>query len=374
MSSSSGSDPFSSALSGLGGAATDPAANDPNFKMKHSSVRKLGDNVAGHGQDFTAMSAKTRAIDMDALTFGVIGGGLNVAHRSVRDSAADALQQGKEVLDSWKAALRDAADNTEMAEEASKAKDKAGGLPQVKDPGGLGGLGSGGLGGLGKTPGPGDLGGVGPGDLGGIDKPPAGGIDTPKIPDDLDKPDLDQPDLDQPELDTPDPGDLDKPGAGDIEQPDLSGIDKPTVPGLEQPDLKNPDLSGLNQPNGTDLAGVNPNLPNTSTPQIRTPDLSGLDPRTTMPRTGMPEGVTVGPSVGAGSGPGAGGAGSGLGGQGSIARALNSGMPIYPPPMGGGGGPGSEDKDRERGPHLSEEEGVWGADDEYAPAVLGREE
>ncbi|MFC4115554.1 hypothetical protein [Nonomuraea zeae] len=350
------------------GTSMSPSSIDPNFKMRHSSVRTLGTNVAGYGQDLTQMSDKTRSIDMHTLTFGVIGGGLNVAHRSVRDNAADALKQGKEVLDSWKDALSTAADNTQQAEEAGKTGDEKGGgkTPSLpKTPGGLGNLGAGGLGG--SPTGLGDLGGskVDPSDLN-LDKPSPGDLDPSDLdPSDIDTPDLDQPDLTQPDLTQPDltQPDLTQPGAT---QPDLT---TPDLSGVQQPNTSIPDLNGVNQPTGTNLAGVDPNLANTPIPQVRTPDATAYDPRTSVsvPRSsvGYPEGAL-------GS---TGSAGSGVGAPGSLARALNTGTPIYPPPMGGGaGGAGNEDKDRERGAHVPEEEGVWGMDEDYAPAVLGREE
>ncbi|GAA3526961.1 hypothetical protein GCM10022419_002120 [Nonomuraea rosea] len=351
------------------GTSMDPGSIDPNFKMRHSSVRTLGTNVGSYGQDLTHMSDKTRSIDMHTMTFGVIGGGLNVAHRSVRDHAADALKQGKDVLDSWKEALATAADNTQQAEEAGKT-DKTPKTPQLpKTPTtGMGKMPTAGMGkmpttGAGEIPntGLGDLGKdkVDPGDLG-IDTPKPGDLDTPGLdPSDVDTPDLDQPDLTQPDVTQPD---LTQPN---VNQPDLT---TPDLSSAQQPNTAVPDLSSVNQPPKTDLAGVDPNLANTAIPQVRTPDTTAYDPRTSasIPRTtvGYPEGTL-----------GSAGPATGVGAPGSIARALNTGTPIYPPPMGGGaGGAGGEDKDRERGAHVPEEEGVWGMDDDYAPAVLGREE
>ncbi|MEV1168956.1 hypothetical protein [Nonomuraea sp. NPDC049784] len=335
-----GSNPYSNLLSGLGNTTVDPHSKDPGFAMKHSSVTTLGKNVGSYGDDLTSMSQKTRAIDMHQLTFGVIGGGLNVAHRSVRDNAAEALSQAKEVLDSWKQALADAATNTREAEEASKAKDKGGGLPTVPGGGLPKGLGAGGLPkGLGDLP----KSGINPDDLK-IDKPSTDDLGNPDIPQpNIDQPNIDQPNVDQPNIDQP-----------NIDQPDI-----------KQPDVKTPDLSDLNQTPKTNLEGLNPSLPTSTTPQI--PGTTGIDPRTSMsiPRTsvGMPEG-----SLGA-----AGGA-SGVGAPGSIARALNTGMPLYPMTPGMGGGTGQEEKDRERGAHAGEDESVWETDEDITPAVLGRED
>ncbi|RVX47353.1 hypothetical protein EDD27_10283 [Nonomuraea polychroma] len=365
-SSSSSGSPFAGAYGNLGagnlGANLDPRSIDPKFTMRHSRVRTLGTNVGGYGQDLTEMSDKTRAIDIHTMAFGTIGGGLNVVHRSVRDGAADALKQAKDVLDSWKKALNTAADNTEAAEEAGKGGKKPPG------PGGPGGGGPGKIpgGGLGKMP---KIGGMG--DPGGVDPSKLGdpSIDRPSIP----KPDtghIKQPDLDTPDLDTPDPGDIERPdlntpNPGDIQQPNLNSPDL-NNPDLNNPGVNTPDLSGVEKPD-TDLAAVNPNLPTGTTPRISVPDTSAFDPRASMarPAVGYPEGPLGpgGPSAGGGVAPG------------SIARALNTGIPpIYPPGAMGGASPGNGDNDRERGPHLAEEEGVWGMDEDVAPAVLGKEE
>ncbi|MFG6192993.1 hypothetical protein [Nonomuraea sp. JJY05] len=351
------SNPYSSALSGLNGlgATVDPRSKDPDFSMKYSSVTTLGKNVSSYGDDLTSMSQKTGAIDMHQFTFGLIGGGLNVAHRSVRDNAVEALKQAKDVLDSWKQALSDAVANTKEAEEASKAGKNG--------PGGPSGLGPMGGGSLPKGP---DLGGglpkgVNPDDLK-IDKPSADDLKPPDIPkpdipkpdipgSDINQPDIDQPNIDQPKTDQP-----------NLNQPNLN------QPDLKQPDIKTPDLSDLNQTPKTNLEGLNPSLPTSTTPQI--PGTPGYDPRASIPRTsvGVPESGMG--SLGGGGTPGTGGPGT----PGSIARALNSGMPLYPMTPGMGGGAGQEDKDRERGPHLGEDEAVWETDEDITPAVLGREE
>ncbi|MFI6733803.1 hypothetical protein ACIBI9_12805 [Nonomuraea sp. NPDC050451] len=350
------SNPYSSALSGLnglGGATVDPRSKDPDFAMKYSSVTTLGKNVGSYGDDLTSMSQKTSAIDMHWFTFGVIGGGLNEAHRSTRDNAAKALEQAKDVLDSWKQALADAAANAKEAEDASKAG---------KDgPGGVGPMGGTGMD-LPKGTGmdlPKGGGGVNPDDLK-FDKPSADDIKQPDIPkpdipgSDIDQPNIDQPNIDQPNVDQP-----------NIDQPN---IDQPNIdqPKIDQPNVKTPDLSDLNQTPKTNLEGLNPSLPTSTTPQI--PGTTGYDPRASIPRTsvGVPEG-------GFGSAGGASGVG-GAGAPGSIARALNSGMPMYPMAPGMGAGAGQEQKDRERGPHLGEDEAVWDTDEDITPAVLGREE
>ncbi|MFI7450715.1 hypothetical protein ACIBQX_24685 [Nonomuraea sp. NPDC049714] len=370
-SSSSTDDPFA----GLGATVPGlhPRDNDPEFDMKYSSVRNLGSNVGGYGQDLSLMSDKTKAIDMHALTFGVVGGGLNVAHRSVRDGAADALTQGKKVLESWKKALSDAADNTEQAEQSSKAPDKGGPKPPKIPGGGIGGMKP-----PGGLPGAGDLGGIGkggpglggPGDLDipkpdDIDIPKPGDTDIPK-PDDIDIPKPGDTDIPKPgDVDIPKPGDVDMPKPGDIDTPNPDQINQPDLDKIAQPDLKTPDLGAVKPPDGTDLAGVDPRLNTPTMPQVQVPDSTTTDPRSSIPRTG----VTL-PDGGVG---GAGGGSQAVGGQGNLSKALNTGMPLYPMGGGAGAGAGGEERDRDRGAHLAEDEGVWGGDEDISPSVLGRE-
>ncbi|MFD0888724.1 WXG100 family type VII secretion target, partial [Streptosporangium algeriense] len=57
------------------------------------------------------------------------------------------------------------------------------------------------------------------------------------------------------------------------------------------------------------------------------------------------------------------GAGAGTGGMG--------GMPMMP--MTGGGAGGEQDKEREKSTWMSEDEGVWGGDEDIAPPVIGQE-
>jgi hypothetical protein len=127
----------------------------------------------------------------------------------------------------------------------------------------------------------------------------------------------------------------------------------------------------VKQPDSTDLAGIDPRVNTPAMPQVQVPDSTTVDPRSSIPRTtaSLPDGAL------GGLGGSAGGNGSPAAGQGSLSRALNSGMPLYP--MGGGGagaGAGGAEQDRERGAHLTEDEGVWGGDEDIAPAMLGREE
>lgn len=364
-------DSFSETLQGLGGAGLHPRTNDPKFVMQYTRVRDMGTNVASFGQDLTEMSSKTRAIDITEFSFGVIGGGLNVAHRAVRDHAADALKQGKEVLESWRTAINTAADNGETADKASKPpkpKDDEFKLPGggMKPMGGAGdlpsGLGPGGMDPLDGLKKPDDL---NKDALDGLDKDALDGLDKDAL-DGLDKDGLD--DIKKPDdgLKPDDLDDLERPGPDMPDRPDMNLPQQPD-PGGGNP----PDLNGLNQPTGTDLAGADPRvpgLPNSGLPNAGLPNLSGgPDPRAAMPRTGsgFPEGFSSGMSSG--------GSGGLPGGPGSIARALNTGMPLYPPPMGGGAAPSRDEQDREKGPLLPEDEGVWGDDEDIAPAVIGGE-
>ncbi|MFI0350677.1 hypothetical protein [Actinomadura sp. 9N407] len=74
-------------------------------------------------------------------------------------------------------------------------------------------------------------------------------------------------------------------------------------------------------------------------------------------------------TAGGGMGPGAmGGMGAGRGGAGA---GRMGGMPMGGMPMGGGGAGNQGGQDRERETWLTEDEDVWGADDDTAPPVIG---
>ncbi|MFI6293143.1 hypothetical protein ACIBEJ_16255 [Nonomuraea sp. NPDC050790] len=361
----------------MSSAVPDPKTKDPGFEMKPEKVEKTGGQIGGRGGDFITLSDRAKVIDMPPFTFGAVGGGINVAHRGTVDRTAQALADGKEVVESWKKALKDVADHVDQAHKASKL-DKGPGGPEIKPPGGPGGI---------KPPG-------GPGiDTGGLDKMggPGDGMKIPKDLGDMGK---------KPPLDGLDPNDIKDPGKDleDIKQPD-----KPNVPDIPKypeqpppPDIKPPpgldnagnppglDTSGLDkklQDAKTDLAGVDPKVPGA-------PDLDNLANRA-LPDARLPggpttgNGLTTGDGTGLGTGLGRGGAGAGsgvnglggAGGMGSIAKALNGGgMPMMPmAPMGGAGAGGEGDKDRERTTYLAEDEGVWGGDEDIAPPVLGKE-
>jgi hypothetical protein len=201
---------------------------------------------------------------------------------------------------------------------------------------------------------------------------------------------------------TPSPTGL--PTTGSTNNPtgaDLSGLNNPS--GINKPGST--DLSGINNPAGTDLSG----FPNpTGTPTLdgtslnTPPGLGGtnLDPTTGSGRnTGLGSPYTPGsiktPSLGGG---GLGNIGSGLktgsgataenaaGVRGAVntaataaeeaaagtaaANAAKAGgyMPMMPPMMGGQQG---QSQDRERSAWLTEDEDIWGADDDVAPPLIG---
>ncbi|MFI6391838.1 hypothetical protein ACIBHY_38785 [Nonomuraea sp. NPDC050547] len=366
--SSSASDPFAG-LTMPGASVVDPATKDRGFEMNTKLVRDLGTNIGNRSSDLTGLSEKTRVIDMPSGTFGFIGGGLNVAHRNTVDSAASALSDGKEVLDSWKKALGDVAQHVDDAHEKSKPPPNAGPEtgpgPQMPkgtgfDPSSLK-TGPGGPGDGLKMPGPDDI--KGPGDLG-------------KKPSDLDDLNLKNP-KDSDKIDTPKQPDYDnlgnRPGP-DTPSPNIPNpnIPNPNLPTTNTPNLDTGDLDKRLQDAKTDLAGVDPKVPGLN-------DLANRNP--TLPDgrlTGTPTSTGTGGFSGADSGLGRGGAGGGLGGangMGNIAKALNGGgMPMMPmAPMGGAGTGGDGNQDRERSTYLTEDEGVWGGDEDIAPPVLGKE-
>ncbi|MFD2355667.1 hypothetical protein ACFSTC_49940 [Nonomuraea ferruginea] len=132
-------------------------------------------------------------------------------------------------------------------------------------------------------------------------------------------------------------------------------------------DTRVPDLdSALNNPNKTDLSSYQPTTPNV--PSLD-PNATGLGTRTGNQLGGVP-GTGTGMGAGSGGGGLAPGAAAGLrGGAGA------PGMPMMPMmPMGGGGAGSGEERDRDKTVGLSEDEGVWGGDEDIAPQVIGQEE
>ncbi len=80
---------------------------------------------------------------------------------------------------------------------------------------------------------------------------------------------------------------------------------------------------------------------------------------------GAGTGSAGGPGGAFGGGPGAAGAGAGAGRAGAGMRGPMGGMPM------GHGAQGGKEEERERNTWLTEDEDVWGADDDTAPPVIG---
>lgn len=356
-------------MGGIPGMATpDPKKLDPQLKMEYDKVRSLGDGFAQRGQSMTALSSATRSIDMYWDTFGVVGYGLAAAHDEVRDKTADALGKGKDVLDSWKVAVTEAADFVQAADEASKAPpgdetppppgDGGPNLPKgVKGPK-LDGLPT-------DVPGP-ELGGLG-------DQSKVPGLDS-KLPDPSD---IKSPgDLKNPDLTTPKPRDLDPLNPRDLDPlnpRDLDPLNPRDPRDLDRPDLDTGALSNpkLDNPIESKLAGYDPSLSGQDL-TTRTPSLGdlGKSPMTTVD----PRGVTSGGGgVGGGGIGGANGAGA-PGGLGAGMRGLGgTGMPMMPFAPMAGGGTGEHDRDQQGNNGLAEDPEVWEDDIDIAPPVIGKE-
>ncbi|MEV7009926.1 hypothetical protein [Streptosporangium sp. NPDC051022] len=319
---------------------------------------QLGNDFGGRAGDVETLARQTGAIGIDPPAFGILGIGLNTAHDQARDNAVNALKAGKAVIESWNKALKDADKNYQNAEGKSTTGDG--------DGGGGGGLGGGGLGG----------GGLGPG---GLNLPKGDGITAPGLPD-PDMPGTDGPTL--PGSDLPDPGGTDpslpdpnlpNPGGTDPRLPDPNALDPNgtgrlpdgSIPGLGSDGAVNPLARtglGLDDPTRTALSSYGqdggagqPRLPGTTTWTGDTGNLSGPSSRGGF--SGGAAGVDAA-SLGAGRGAGTGGTGGA------------SMMPLMPP----GGAPGGEqDREREKTTWMSEDEGVWGGDEDIAPPVIGQD-
>ncbi|MEU6407421.1 hypothetical protein [Microbispora sp. NPDC046933] len=355
---------------GANGGAADPRLADPEFFMRYPEVGKFANRVASHGQTLADTSAAIKNIHLPMGTFGAIGGGLNGVHSTLRDQAADAVAKGKEVLDSWKTVLDQAVENAKEAEKQSSGGPGKGGLNGLDggpkgaglDPKGLG-LGGGGL----PKGGPGS----GLGDDWKLPKDkPGTGLD-----DSLKRPDL------------PDPSTLPGPGGsgGDLPStgdPNGNGLD-PNGNGID------PNGNGLGG-SGLDPNGLDPNALNLQAPA--TPGGTALSAHNPAPPTvpTLPDLGTTGYGPGdysTGIRPGAGGTGTGAYGTGAYGTGASpgyggagragigaGGMPAVPYAPMAGAGSGGDDKDRERGPAVPEDESTWFGDEDVAPAVLGMQE
>ncbi|WP_169986096.1 hypothetical protein [Microbispora sp. H10836] len=358
-----GTSPFAGLATTMGsGGAVNPRLADPEFKMDYGEVAKFGNDVAGRGQVLADTSGRIKQIHLPPLTFGVIGGALNGVHSQVRNQAADAVAKGKDVLESWKAALDQAVENAKEAE-----KQSSGGTG--KDPNGL----TGGPKGAGIDPKGLGLGG------GGLPKGGAGLGDGWKPPKDMLGTDVDT-GLKHPDL----PGAGALPGAGDPDGgglgggglgPDGSGLGKDglgrtSLDGLGQSGVNPLETPKLNAPGDTSLSAHNPSPP--SVPTL--PTTPGLGTTGYGPGD-YPTGARSGTGgYGAGGyGPAVYGPGAGLGAAGA-GRAGAGGIPAMPYAPMGGAGSGDHDKERERGAAVPEDESTWFGDEDVAPPVLGMQE
>ncbi|MEU8056571.1 hypothetical protein [Microbispora bryophytorum] len=373
---SGGGNPFAGLANTMNtGGAVDPRLADPEFKMDYPEVTKFGNDVAGRGQVLADTSDRIKKIHLPMLTFGVIGGSLNGVHSQVRNTTADAVAKGKEVLESWKAAVDQAVQNAKEAEKQSSGDTGKGGqhgLPGgPKVPGfdpkklGLGGDG------LPKT---------GPGSgLGNDFTLPKDKLGT-DIGDSLSHPDL-------PDGSTlPGPGGngdglggsgLD-PNGGGLGQDGLGqdglgtdGLGRTSLDGLDQNGTNSLETPKLNAPGGTSLSAHNPNLPSVPTLPT-TPTTPGLGSTGHGPGDYPPGTRTGTGGYGAGGyGPAVYGPGAGAGRSGGVAGGI-PGMPYAP--MGAGAGSNDDGKERTRGAAVPEDESTWFGDEDVAPAVLGMQE
>ncbi|MGW5685802.1 hypothetical protein [Nonomuraea sp. NPDC003754] len=318
------------------------------ISFKVGELDAASGKINGQAALIDVLRAKSSHMGVPFPSFGTIGIGITRAHDKAIAAQSAALERGKKALQSWQAALKKADANYHEAETSDygmwrneeEIDSGAGGVPTPKMPT------------------------VPDANLPGGDVP--GG----------DLPDTDLPGTDLPGTDRPG-GDL--PG-GDLPNGDLPGTDRPTtdVPGADLPGVDRPDsdLPGGNDPN-MKVPDIDSAL---NEPQDKT-GLSSFDPRTQQ-LNGVPnpnltdlstrQGTAFGSPTGSGAGSD-GGAGAGLRGQGGLGTpgGLGSGMPMAPMmPMSGAS---SDERDREQGSLLSEDEGVWGDDEDIAPEIIGKE-
>ncbi|MEV4294878.1 hypothetical protein [Microbispora rosea] len=372
---SGGGNPFAGLANTMNtGGAVDPRLADPEFKMDYPEVTKFGNDVAGRGQVLADTSGRIKNIHLPMLTFGVIGGSLNGVHSQVRNTTADAVAKGKEVLESWKAAVDQAVKNAKEAE-----KQSSGGHGKVDVPGGPKGPGFDpkklGLGGGVPKVGAGS-------DLGNDWKLPKDKLGT-DLDDSLPHPDLPDgstlPDPGGSGDGLPDPGDVNGDGLGG------SGLD-PNGGGLGQDGLGRTGLDGLGQNGVNPLETPKLNNPGDTALASYTPNPSSLPTPPPVPDLGT---TGYGPGDYSVNRPGSGGSGSGgygsgtygSGAYGSGAGAAGragggaGGIPAMPyAPMGAGAGSNDDGKERTRGPAVPEDESTWFGDEDVAPSVLGMQE
>ncbi|MEV4168406.1 hypothetical protein [Nonomuraea sp. NPDC049709] len=303
-----------------------------------------------------ALERQTGGLGVPWPHFGVIGMGIQSVHGDAINQQKEALARARRALETWMPALTAADRNYQQADD-----DSGDGLDD------LGGTGD--LGGMGNLGGAGDLGGLKP-DLptGAGELPDMPDTDLPGPPDgtlpDGTLPDGTLPDGTLPDGTLPDgtPPGGELPGAGNLPGTDLPQQNLPTT---DPADMKVPDIDSALNPAKTDLSSYQP-----TTPQLPG-NLPSGDPSGLGTRTGPGSIGGTGAGLGAGLGPNAGiqGVGAGLRGAGT------PGMPMMPMmPMGGAGGAGDQERDRDKTVGLSEDEGVWGGDEDIAPQVIGQED
>jgi hypothetical protein len=226
---------------------------------------------------------------------------------------------------------------------------------------------------LGDVPPPPDLGHVPPPpgahDLG--DVPPPGAHDLGEVPPPPGGADL------PPFIPLPPIGRRGAPGGGpgpngaannglslpDFDEPGAHGL--PGVPGLPPGDGGSATLPAGLANSGLDLSSLSGSGAPGGAPAPGSIEGGGIAGPNGLAADGVGAGLNGGSPTGAGSGaPGA----AGSPGDGS------NGVPFFPPAAGGagGGGMGDKPKERERQTWLSEDESIWGIEEDAAMGVIGR--
>ncbi|WP_449066128.1 hypothetical protein [Planomonospora algeriensis] len=284
----------------------------PGVSFSEEKLKEHGKLYETHAGTIEDIADRTRGIGVPFPGFGVLGFGLHAAHDRARQSAADALSAGRDVLESWRTALESASQTYGGAEDHSTLPELPGGMPETGLPGG-------------SVP----------------------GLDTPGLPG------TDLPGGGVPGAGLPGTGALPGDGGFDGQVPGLPGQTATTLPGQGL---------GSIDPRRTDLSAYTPGDP--SVPQFRAPDATTW--------TGDQAGTGT---VGRGGGALPAGAGNGgLGGLPGGARgAAANGMPMMPMMPMGGAGTGEQERERDQTTWLAEDEGVWGGDEDVAPSVIGQE-
>ncbi|WP_188191150.1 type VII secretion target [Nonomuraea sp. SYSU D8015] len=319
-------------------------------------IKASSETINPHVDRVAKLRDATNNLDVPWPHFGVVGLGVHSVHQDAIANQRDALERARAALASWMPALKHASENYR------KADDDSGNVPGLNDIPGPGNLGMDGLknANLPKIPG----GGLPGGDLPG-GRLPGGDLPGGRLPGgDLPGGDLPgngkPPGSDLPSTDLPKPN---LPGT------DLPGTDLPqqNLPTTDPADMRVPDLdSALNNPGKTDLSSYQPPPPGVGS------NLPTVDPGS--PGTRTVPGTLGGPGGGVGVGAGPNGAVPAAATAG-LRGAAGSGMPMMPfMPMGAGGAAGDQKNDREKTVGLSEDEGVWGGDEDIAPQVIGQEE